>query len=115
MGDKRGGEFKPGEDLTTFEPIFKFDNKGLHFRYLRDYIDPGHQIAGQPLTPQQIEALDIVDNLLQDENLMVELDMEAGHMQFVNNHRIVHGRTAFEDYDDPRKKRVMLRTWIKKR
>ena len=34
-------------------------------------------------------------------------------MVFSDNHRIVHGRIAFDDYDDENLKRLMLRTWIK--
>ena len=34
-------------------------------------------------------------------------------MVFSDNHRIVHGRIAFDDYDDENLKRLILRTWIK--
>ena len=44
--DKRG-EFKEGESSTVFEPIFKFKDGKLYFRYLRNYIDAGHDIQNQ--------------------------------------------------------------------
>ena len=34
-------------------------------------------------------------------------------MVFSDNHRIVHGRIAFDDYDDENLKKLILRTWIK--
>ena len=34
-------------------------------------------------------------------------------MNFLNNGRVLHGRTSFEDFEDIDKKRQMIRTWIK--
>jgi len=34
-------------------------------------------------------------------------------MLFFNNHRILHGRSSFEDFEDSELKRLMIRTWIK--
>jgi len=34
-------------------------------------------------------------------------------MTFFNNHRIIHGRTSFEDFSEFDKKRYMVRVWIK--
>ena len=66
--DKRG-EFKDGESPTVFEPIFEFKDERLYFRYLRNYIDAGHDIQNQPLSKLQKEALTYLDNLMRkDEN-----------------------------------------------
>ena len=110
--DKRG-EFKEGESPTVFEPIFKFEDGKLYFRYLRDYIDAGHDIQNQPLSASQKEALTHLDNSMLEEDMVMSYDLKPDDMVFSDNHWIVHGRTAFEDYDDPNLKRLMLRTWIK--
>ena len=110
--DKRG-EFKEGESSTVFEPIFKFKDGKLYFRYLRNYIDAGHDIQNQPLSESQKEALTYLDNSTLEEDMIVSYDLKPDDMVFSDNHWIVHGRTAFEDYDDPNLKRLMLRTWIK--
>ena len=110
--DKRG-EFKDGESPTTFEPIFEFKNKKLHFRYLRNYIDAGHDIQNQPLSQSQKDALDYLDNLMHREEMILSYDLKPDDMIFSDNHRVVHGRTTFEDHNDPDLKRLMLRTWIK--
>ena len=34
-------------------------------------------------------------------------------MQFVNNHVLFHTRRAFEDHEDPDRKRHLLRIWLK--
>ena len=110
--DKRG-EFKEGESSTVFEPIFKFKDGKLYFRYLRNYIDAGHGIQNQPLSESQKEALTYLDNSMLEEDMIMSYDLKPDDMVFSDNHWIVHGRTAFEDSDDPNLKRLMLRTWIK--
>ena len=110
--DKRG-EFKEGESSTVFEPIFKFKDGKLYFRYLRNYIDAGHDIQNQSLSESQKEALTYLDNFMLEEDMIMSYDLKPDDMVFSDNHWIVHGRTAFEDYDDPNLKRLMLRTWIK--
>ena len=110
--DKRG-EFKEGESSTVFEPIFKFKDGKLYFRYLRNYIDAGHDIQNQPLSESQKEALTYLDNFMLEEDMIMSYDLKPDDMVFSDNHWIVHGRTAFEDSDDPNLKRLMLRTWIK--
>ncbi|HLD14986.1 MAG TPA: TauD/TfdA family dioxygenase [Candidatus Nanoarchaeia archaeon] len=111
--DKRG-EFKEKESPTTLEPIFKHENGNLYFRYLRNYIDAGHEVSKKPLTKKQIQALKFLDEVLLDEKLVISMRMHSGDVQYLNNHRIVHGRTAFTDFKDKDKKRVMLRSWVKR-
>ena len=110
--DKRG-EFKDGESPTVFQPIFELKNKKLFFRYLRNYIDAGHDIQNQPLSQLQKDALTYLDNLMRMEDIALKYDLKPGDMVFSDNHWVVHGRTSFEDYDDENLKRFMLRTWIK--
>ena len=110
--DKRG-EFKDGESPTVFESIFEFKDERLYFRYLRNYIDTGHDIQNQPLSKLQEEALTYLDNLMHMDEMVMRYDLKPGDMIFSDNHWIVHGRTLFEDYDDENLKRLMLRTWIR--
>lgn len=110
--DKRG-EFRENESPTTFEPIFKYQNNQLKFRYLRDYIDAGQKIAEKPLTNEQNNTLDELDKIIHNEEFSVSYDLKKFDMSFFNNHRIIHGRTSFEDHSETEKKRYMIRTWIK--
>ena len=112
--DKRG-ESKEGESPTVFEPIFEYKEGRLRFRYLRNYIDAGHDVQNQPLSKSQKEALALLDNLTRDENIILRYDLKPGDMVFSDNHWILHGRTGFEDHDDENLKRQMLRTWVKDR
>tara|TARA_B100000530_G_scaffold3191_1_gene2662 strand:+ start:1069 stop:1992 length:924 start_codon:yes stop_codon:yes gene_type:complete len=110
--DKRN-EFKKNESPTTFEPIFRYENNELKFRYLRNYIDDGQKLVNQPLTNEQNEILDELDKIIHDEKFAVSYNLHKFDMTFFNNHRIIHGRTSFEDFTDYDKKRYMVRAWIK--
>jgi len=110
--DKRG-EYKTGEEPTIFEPIIKFENNKITFRYLRDYIDQGYKIQNKELTNEQLKSLDLLDNLLDNPKNIIEYTLQKYDMTFFNNNWIIHGRTNFEDFEDLEKKRLMLRVWIK--
>ena len=110
--DKRG-EFESKESPTVFEPIFTYNNNQLKCRYLRDYINDGQMIQNTPLSKEQNEALDIFDKIIHDENLVVSYKLRQNEMVFFNNNRVMHGRTAFEDFEGIENKRLMIRTWIK--
>jgi len=110
--DKRG-EYESGESPTVFEPIFTYNSNQLKLRYLRDYINDGQKIQDKPLSKEQNEALDCLDKIIHDENLAVSYELKRYDMIFLNNGRVMHGRTSFEDFEDVEKKRLMIRTWIK--
>ena len=107
--DKRG-EYKSNESPTVFEPIFSYNDNQLKVRYLRNYINDGHKIQDVPLSKEQNNALDCLDKIIHDENLAVSYDLRQYDMVFLNNSRVMHGRTSFEDFEN---KRLMIRTWIK--
>ena len=110
--DKRG-DLAEGEEPTTFEPIISFRKNQIAIRYLRKYIDDGHQLVGIPLTPSQVRALDHLDGLLDNDRLILEFELEAGQCYFANNHVILHGRREFFDTDFM--KRLCLRMWLQNR
>lgn len=64
------------------------------------------------LSEAQREALDVFQAISNREELRLKMDFQEGDMQFVNNHSILHARQAYEDYDEPDRKRRLLRMWI---
>ena len=38
-----------------------------------------------------------------------------GDVQFVHNHTVLHARAAFEDHDEPERRRHLLRLWLSAR
>jgi len=102
-----------GEDLPSLSPIFSYREGKLACRYLRQYIELGHEIRELPLSQIEIEMLDLIDSITQDEHIKLDMMLEPGDVQFANNYAILHSRTAFEDHDQPARRRKMLRLWLK--
>ena len=102
-----------GEDLPSRSPIFSYHAGKLGFRYLRQYIELGHEIMRSPLTSVQVEALNRVDSITAEPRMRLDMMLEPGDLQFANNYMVLHSRTGFEDYPDPQQRRKMLRLWLK--
>jgi alpha-ketoglutarate-dependent taurine dioxygenase len=112
--DRRGG-FKPGEPPTVRFPVITRSGPELLIRYLRYWIEAGHQKANVPLTPEQVHAMDALDRVLARPDLRVEFALRPGQMFFINNRWILHNRTGFEDDPDPERQRHYVRLWLQTR
>jgi hypothetical protein len=64
------------------------------------------------MTDSQREALDVVQEVAERPGLRLAMDFKEGDMQFINNHTMLHARSEYEDFDDPKLKRHLLRMWI---
>jgi alpha-ketoglutarate-dependent taurine dioxygenase len=112
--DRRGG-VREGEEPTARFPILAHTERGLLFRYLRYWIEAGHEKAGVPLTAEQRNALDVLDGVLARPELRGEFTLKPGEMFFINNRWILHNRTAFEDYPELERRRHLVRLWVRAR
>lgn len=81
--------------------------------YHADYF---REVARHPdvaaLDARGAAVLDRYDAIANDPGLCLEMDLEPGDIQLLSNHTIVHGRAAFEDDDDPERRRHLLRLWL---
>ncbi len=64
------------------------------------------------MTPQQIEALDLLDALQPDARFCYSMQLDRGDLQLLNNYVVLHSRTDFEDFPEPQRKRHLLRLWL---
>lgn len=102
-----------GEVDPTLSPIFSYHEGKLACRYLRHYIELGHDRRNVPMSQVQIDALNIFDEISHDPSLRLDMMLEPGDIQFCNNYCVMHSRSSFEDYDDLSKRRKLLRLWLK--
>jgi len=102
-----------GEDLPSLTPLFSYYDGKFTCRYLRQYIELGHEVMGLPLSRVECEALDRFDAIAQDPALRLDMMLEPGDLQFANNYMVLHSRTGFEDFEAVDKRRHMLRLWLK--
>jgi alpha-ketoglutarate-dependent taurine dioxygenase len=110
--DRRGG-VQPGEGPTAHRPVLSWEKGGLVYRYLRYWIESGHDKIGQPLSADQRRALDALDEVANHPSLRAELELKQGDLFFINNRWILHNRTAFEDDEEEERRRHLVRLWLR--
>jgi hypothetical protein len=109
----RRGEVAPGQKPFFEIPVFSWYQGLMSTIYQRQYIDSAQRFDDAlRLTPLHVEALDCFDALANSADLNFLMRLEAGDMQFVHNHTLLHDRTAFEDWGEPTRKRHLLRLWL---
>jgi len=109
----RRGEAREGEKPYFKIPVFSWHEGLLSAIYQRQYIESARRFADvPPLTPIQIEALDLFDSLANHPELNLFMELQPGDIQIVHNHTILHDRTAFDDWPDVERKRHLLRLWL---
>lgn len=79
-------------------PILTYDQTGLpRFRYLRKYLESAHRRAGDPLTDEQIWALDVMEALVERTDLQWRTSLAEGEILVTIDSQVFHARTAFAD------------------
>jgi len=77
-----------------------------------DPVHQGVQREGVVLSPPEKEALVVLDEVAHRPDLRLEMDLDAGDMQFLNNRLVMHGRTEYQDHPALERRRLMLRLWL---
>ena len=110
----RRNEERPGEDPWFTTPLAAVDDEGrLSIRYVRSFLDSAQRHDGVPRrTDEETAFLDLVDEIANEPGIALPMDFRPGDIQFVCNYTTFHSRTAYEDHDDPARKRHLLRLWL---
>ena len=103
----------PGEQAWYDMPVFGRSGQNLACAIVRTNILWAERNTGAPpLTPEQIEAVELVVQVASEPQFWVERRFDAGTMWFCSNHTVLHMRTEFTDYDEADRKRHLLRIWL---
>jgi len=110
----RKGEVPEGEEPWFRMPVFIQQGQHLVSWYDRTFITAAQKrFKHLPrLTPEQDEALDLVDSLCSDPALRIDMTLEPGDVQLLHNHQTWHARTEYHDWSDEARKRHLLRLWL---
>jgi hypothetical protein len=110
----RRGEVPPGMAPWFDVPVFNWYADRLTTIYVGQYIRSAQESFpdARRLTAAEREALAFLDALANEAELNLQMTMVPGDMQFLHNHQILHSRTDFEDWPEPKRKRHLLRLWI---
>jgi hypothetical protein len=111
----RNGEEQPGQErITPYRvPVFA-EKDGVTSCLLSGNCSIVHQrqSVGGELTKEEIEALEYFEALLNRPEIRITVPLRIGEAVFLNNYEVVHARDAFEDAEEPAKKRHLLRLWL---
>ena len=109
----RKGEIPEGKGPYYQMPIFHHYGGSLTVTYNRDFITGAVRFDDvPPLSEAQVEAMDLADELADNDRLRLDMDFRPGDIQFIGNHQVLHARTPYEDYPEPELKRHLLRLWL---
>jgi len=109
----RRGEVPAGMKPYFEIPVFNWHAGMLSAIYQRQYIDSAQRFAEAPrLSDGHVEALDMFDDLANDPKLNLHMEFRPGDVQLVHNHVLLHDRTGFEDWEEPERRRHLLRLWL---
>ncbi|MCZ6874626.1 MAG: TauD/TfdA family dioxygenase [bacterium] len=110
----RRGEQLPGQPAVTPDkiPVLSEQDGEVSVVFLRNYIDMGAAELEQPLSPLQLEALDLFEEVAARDDIKLTFMLEPGEAVFFNNCVLLHHRTSFEDHPEPARKRHLLRLWL---
>ncbi len=109
----RRGELPAGARPYYPMPIFCMFGGKLTSYYAGGHMKTTAQFAElPPLSPQQKEAMALVDAIANDPAFHLSMVLERGDIQLINNHTVLHARTSYEDYPEPARRRHLLRLWL---
>lgn len=102
-----------GKMVTYRMPVYDVRDGVVSCRILRNTIENTRKMALAEFTDIENAALEYMDSLTNHPDMRLDMMLERGDMQFVNNYTTLHARTEFEDYPEPERKRHMVRLWLK--
>jgi len=111
--DWRGDE-PAGQPPWYRVPMFSVAEEKITSRFTNRFFVSSTTRHGKDLapTPEQWAALEFAHAVAERPEMRLTMMFEPGDMQFINNHTTLHGRSTFEDWDEPDRKRLLLRLWI---
>ena len=84
----------------------------MSFLYWPHFAQAAAKVRGVPFTVEEQETLDAVNALTRREDIVLDTHFEPGDIQYLNNFKILHSRTDYEDWSDPARKRYLERIWL---
>jgi hypothetical protein len=108
----RMDEHAPHETPTSGYkvPVFSQKDGAVSCQYNRNWINNAADRRGQPITDEENEIFDLLDEIAF--GVCLEFPFGKGDIQFCNNYTALHGRAAHAIVDEEERKRVLMRIWL---
>jgi hypothetical protein len=73
----------------------------------------GYELMGEVMDGAGARALDALYATMNEPALNTEFDLEPGQLQYAHNWACAHQRTEYDDYDEPDRKRHLVRMFMR--
>lgn len=94
-------------------PICRDQGGRLNTFFIPWYIRRAQELPDVPaMTEPQTAALRAVETIANDPAFYLDMEFRPGDVQLLKNSVILHKRTEYEDFDEPERKRHLLRLWL---
>ena len=111
----RQREHAPDDVMTTYHPMLEREDGRLIARLSHFQVKNGHKLAGVELDPEGAAALEAFEAILNAPGMAARFQFEPGQMQLIDNRALGHKRTAFRDWPEAERKRLLMRLWLRDR
>ncbi|AWM77718.1 TauD/TfdA family dioxygenase [Phenylobacterium parvum] len=107
------GQHRPGTPAWFVRPLCRLVEGRLNLFFIPWYIGESQRHEDAPrLSAEQQAVLSFIEATANDPDHYLDMDFQPGDIQLLKNASILHKRTAYEDWDDPVRKRHLLRLWL---
>ena len=107
----RASEVGVGQQPWYQQPIFSFTDGYFSATGAGIAIDKASSLPGvPPMTTAQKEAIDVYRATV--EECAVDIEFKPGDIQFLNNFVTLHTRREYQDWQEPARRRHLLRLWL---
>ena len=93
-------------------PVYRWHGGLLSCVYNNTSARQAARRMGREIPQREVAVLDRIVELAHDDEFRLDMTFEPGDIQLLNNHTVLHWRTAFEDWPEPERKRRLYRLWI---
>ncbi|MFI6494092.1 TauD/TfdA family dioxygenase [Streptomyces sp. NPDC050564] len=103
-----------GEGAYLASPLITRHSDRPSMRYDRARLADGARTArgSGPDRAADRELYDLIETTATSSAVRLELDLQPGDLLLLDNHMVLHARSAYEDFDAPEHKRHLLRLWL---
>jgi len=109
----RYSEHAPGDPVASFHPVYAYDGTELSARFNPRNIYAGYDLVGEKLDSEGADAVQALHEIMCEPAMHVNFYLAAGQTIYFLNGGCAHRRTAYEDHDDPDRRRHMIRIFLR--
>jgi hypothetical protein len=106
-------EHAPDDARLSFKPVFESDGERVFANFSPRLVAQGYEVKNEGMDAPAHAAIKALLAVSERAGLGKSFDFARGQIQIVNNRRLGHRRTAFQDWDDPKRRRHLVRIWLR--